>query len=89
MVKSISVCSIQLPQTSSAMPTPITLGTKARVNSWIWVIDWNVEIVNPITRAGHQDRGGELQRDDHGLQRELEDGGVGHGPATRSSRRGT
>ena len=38
-----SVCSIQLPQTSSAMPTPISFGTNASVNSWIWVTDWNSE----------------------------------------------
>ena len=31
------------------MPTPISFGTNARVNSWIWVIDWNSEIVKPMT----------------------------------------
>ena len=31
------------------MPTPISFGTKASVNSWIWVIDWNSETVKPMT----------------------------------------
>src|ERR1700750_1017569 len=48
----MSVCSIQLPQISREIPTPITFGTNARVTSWIWVIDWNTEITKPITRAG-------------------------------------
>ena len=48
-MKVIRVCSIQLPQTSRAMPTPISFGTKARVNSWIWVIDWNSETTKPMT----------------------------------------
>ena len=45
------MCSIQLPQTSRAMPTPMSLGTKARVNSWICVIDWNSEMTKPMTSA--------------------------------------
>src|SRR3546814_11450197 len=49
VVKVIRVCSIQLPHNSRATPTPNSLGTKARVNSWIWVIDWNSESVKPMT----------------------------------------
>src|SRR3954447_4375904 len=50
LVKATSVCIIQLPQISSATPTPTSLGTNARVTSWIWVSDWKSETAKPMTR---------------------------------------
>ena len=84
-----SVCSIQLPQSSSAMPTPISFGTKASVNSWIWVIDWNSEIVKPMTSEVTRIGAESLSATSMVCSAMLDDGGVGHGAPTRSSRRGT
>ena len=69
-VKSIRVCSIQLPETISATPTPTSFGTKRGVNSWICVIAWNSEIAKPMTSEVTQDRRGELQRHEHRLEGE-------------------
>src|SRR3954454_21538850 len=42
---------IQCPQTSSATDTPMALGTKLSVTSWIWVIDCSSETAKPMTSA--------------------------------------
>ena len=72
--------SIQVPLSSSATPTPTTFGTNARVNSWIWVADWNSETANPMTSAVSSVGRGELGRDQHRLHADMDDLGVSHGP---------
>ncbi|HWS33745.1 MAG TPA: S8 family peptidase [Actinoplanes sp.] len=50
-VKVIISRSIQLPVSNSTAPIAAAFGTKERVDSWIWVTDWNSEMTKPTPRA--------------------------------------
>jgi len=51
LVNEISSCSIQLPDSSRAMPTARIFGTNASVESCSWVTAWNSDTAKPTTRA--------------------------------------
>ena len=77
--------SIQLPDSSSAMPTAIAFGTKDERE----LLDLGRRLEQRDGEAddqrGEQHRRGQLGGDQHGLHRDLGDVGVGHaGPRSSS-----
>ena len=60
-MKSVIMVIIHGPASTRVMKVAISLGTKDRVCSLIWVAAWKMEMIRPVARAA-MNRGAETSR---------------------------